>query len=85
LAGGARQRIPFFVWAKKGIKESPPRCRRNPDDFHLVWAAKELATLRQLSPAFGFPSQDKNHRLRQRGGKPADVAALIRLALASPK
>ncbi len=69
LAGGARRRIPFFARAKKGTKENTPRCRRNPEDFRLGWAAKELAALKQLSPAFGSPSQTENPRLRQRGGK----------------
>jgi len=71
LAGGARQRVPFFARAKKGTKESTPRFRRNPEDSGLARAAKELAALKQLSPAFGFPSQARNPRLRQKGCKPS--------------
>lgn len=67
LAGGALQRVPFFARAKKGTKESTPRCRRNPEAADLERAAKELASLKQLSPAFGFPAQGRQPRLRQRG------------------
>jgi hypothetical protein len=63
---------------KKVTKEGAPRCRRNPEAADLDRAAKELAALKQLSPAFGFPAQGHHPRLRQRGEKPADDAALIR-------
>ncbi len=71
LAGGARRRITFFACAKKVTKESTPCRRRNPEDSGLAWAAKELAALKQLSPASGFPSQVRNPRLRQKGCKPS--------------
>jgi hypothetical protein len=66
-AGGARQRPTFFARAKKVGKESTPRFRRNPESANLERAAKELASLKQLSPAFGFPAQGWRTRLRQRG------------------
>jgi hypothetical protein len=67
LAGGARRRVTFFACAKKVTKESTPRFRRNPEAADLERAAKELASLKQLSPAFGFPAQARQPRLRQRG------------------
>lgn len=67
LAGGARQRVTFFACAKKVTKESTPRCRRNPGRKALVRAAKKLASLKQLSLAFGFPGQVPSARRRQRG------------------
>jgi hypothetical protein len=65
-AGGARQRPTFFARAKKVGKENTPRFRRNPESANLERAAKELASLKQLSPAFGFPAQGRRTRLRQR-------------------
>ncbi|MFA5082360.1 MAG: hypothetical protein WC474_07445, partial [Hydrogenophilaceae bacterium] len=64
-----RQRPTFFACAKKVSKESTPRFRRNPAHFAVAPAAKELAALRQLSPAFGFPARSRNARLHQRGLK----------------
>ena len=78
LAGGARQRVPFFACAKKGTKESTPRCRRNPEAGNLERAAKELAALKQLSPASGSPAQGHQPRLRQRG-KTRRMTALGRI------
>ena len=54
-----------------------PRFRRNPEAANLERAAKELASLKQLSPACGYPAQGRQPRLRQRG-KPVEVASLAR-------
>ena len=55
-AGGARQRVTFLVRPRKITKRRPPRFRRNPGAADAMQAAKELASLRQLSPAFGYPA-----------------------------
>jgi hypothetical protein len=57
----------FLLGQEKEPKEGRPRFRRNPEAADLERAAKELAPLKQLSPASGSPAQGRQPRLRQRG------------------
>lgn len=70
LAGGARQHVPFFVWTKKGTKESPPRCiaLRVPNFSGPVRAAAQLA-LRARTVLADFPRTASKKLATQRGLK----------------
>ena len=70
LPGAPGSALLFLKRPRRVTRRRPPRFRRNPEAAGLNRAAKELASLRQLSPAFGFPAQGHHPRLHQRGECP---------------
>ncbi len=78
LAGGSPAASYFSCAAKKSNpKKAAPAAADFPVRACVEWAEKELATLRQLSPAFGYPTRRRPARLRQRG---KDISNLARTA-----